>query len=1809
MTTPIPIVRIFISSPGDVNDEREKARRVIDGLQRHYISVTLQPVFWEDLALPATAAFQETIDILLKREPIDIAVFILWSRLGSPLGPQITRRDGSPYRSGTEREFDVMLEAFAQSGRGRPVILAYTRNDESGFRQSLTDCPSSRLEELIAQRKLAESFIREQFKDTEGHNVRAYHSYREPVSFAQRLHTHLRQVLDELLGAEAAPRWLDEPYRGLEVFEIEHAPIFQGRDEETCEVLQRLRDQEQACCAFAVIVGASGSGKSSLARAGVAAALRHHSYDERVKEWRVVTFFPSLGGNELNRSLTQALAEKLPELFNSVTALEDIANGLSKDSSLTVKLSIEPAFARAAESASGAVRILLLVDQFEELWSDRRITDEDRERFLEVLEVLARSGHIAVLATLRSDFYPHAQRLPAFLRLKGDRGHYDLLPPGAAALHRLILEPARLAGLQFEREVPTGRTLDQLVFQDASRDPAALPLLQYALSELYLQRDATTRTLTFNAYESMKGVEGALGKRAAEIFEHLPDEVRAALPEILPLLVTIDIAGEQSAVRRRAPLADVTATPTRRMLTESFIAARFLTTDFKDGVRIASLAHEALLRCWKELAEWVKSNREHLRMRASVEQSHQRWEQRQRDVSLLLPRGFLLEEGKTLLQVAPHILTGETTDYIRLSIAYDESEKRQNRRQRHAVLAGLSLLAFLATMGAIIAWTQREEARNSAAKSKQSEANARTAEVKESEARRIADERRIEAERHLDATQRTLAQIHFERGLSLGKDLAQYRNSLTEFLVAAKTVPQDSSLSNAYRRILLDRLTCNSTLMIPPLVHDDSVLDVTFSPDGTRIVTASGDKTARLWNAQAGAAIGAVMKHDGSVLSVAFSPDGTRVVTGSDDETARLWDAHTGTVVGAVMKHNGNVRSVVFSSDGTRLVTWSDDNTARLWDAETGTAVGAVMEHDCEVGRVAFSPDGKRVLAESLDFTWRLWDSQTGTPVGAVIKHDLMSRSLSFSPNGKRVVTACSDKTVRLWDAPTGTPAGMVMIHSFDVFEAAFSPDGSRVVTRSMFRVQLWDAETGMPVGETMKHVDPVRCVAFSPDGTRVVTVSGNNTQLWDAEAGIPVGEMMKHVGRVDCAAFSPDGTRIVTGSEDKTARLWDAEAGIPVGATMKHEGAVRKVAFNPDRSSIVTTSRDSTARLWDAQTGVSVGAMMQHDSEVGDVEFSPDGKRIVTKSGNETRLWDAETGTPLGEAMQHDGYVQSMAFSRDGTRVVTGSNDQARFWDVETRAPVGPVITHDCKVWSVAFSPDGMRVLTASEDQIARLWDAQAGVPVRAIMIHQHTVWDGYFHFWQAAFSPDGSRLVTGSDDKSERMWNIETGTQVGATMKNDDNVTLVMFNPDGTRILTASEDHTTRLWNAPTGIPVGAIMKHDGTVRSAAFSPDGTRVVSASTNNSRLWDVETGTPVGPVMAQSGFISSVAFSPDGTRVVTASEDGTANLWDVTDPALGDLPRERLDLLFEMMTGCRATSEGTQLTIPIPAEEFLEILRRFGDDDPLLVFQRKRIDRLALGHTLFLSQNAEYRENWFAAAFQLRRLSEMEPDNVDVWLRLGRAYAQQQKSAEAVAAFQSAVRLQPNNIDWTFDLAMACLATRDPDQFCTAAHSLLTLAEKSENASDWDAAAWLLTFQRPDSIAMNRLVHLARQAVEKEPDNWSYRETLGALLFSAGDHTNAIVELEKVRALQANVNPPKGPAADDTADNSKLAKTSEGTVWTNSFLALTHQVLGHADEATRHRIAAERLAKDSASSEWRERLLRDLLQQQLKDVFGSPDKK
>jgi WD40 repeat protein len=572
--------------------------------------------------------------------------------------------------------------------------------------------------------------------------------------------------------------------------------------------------------------------------------------------------------------------------------------------------------------------------------------------------------------------------------------------------------------------------------------------------------------------------------------------------------------------------------------------------------------------------------------------------------------------------------------------------------------------------------------------------------------------------------------------------------------------------------------------------HAASVNSAQFSPDGQLVVTASEDKTARLWNAANGKPLGEPMKHEGIVSSAQFSPDGQLVVTASLDKTARLWNAASGKPLGDPMKHEGIVSSAQFSPDGQRVVTASEDKTARLWDATSGKPLCDPMKHEGIVSSAQFSPDGQRVVTASEKTAW-LWDATSRKPMGQFMKHEGIVTSAQFSPDGQRVVTGSEDNTARLWDATSGKPLCEPMKHAERVSLAQFSPDGQRVVTASEKTARLWDAANGNPIGESMQHEGIVTSAQFSPDGQWVVTTSEKTVRLWNASSDKPLGQPIRHKSVIYGAEFSPDGQRVVTASLDNTVWLWDAASGKPIGEPMKHDSRVLSAQFSPDGQRIVTVSEDKTARLWNAVSGKSIGEPMKHEGIVTSVQFSPDGQRVVSASKDKTaRLWNAASGKPLGEPMKHEGIVTS-----------------------------------------AQFSPDGQHVVTASEDKTARLWDAVSGKAIGEPIKHEGIV-------TSAQFSPDGQRVVTASLDKTARLWDAVSGKPIGEPMKHESRVTSAQFSPDGQRVVTASEK-TAWLWDAASGKPIGEPTKSEETAYSAQFSSDGQRVVIASDDTAWLWDV----------------------------------------------------------------------------------------------------------------------------------------------------------------------------------------------------------------------------------------------------------------------------------------------------------------------------------------------------------------------------------
>ena len=503
-----PTKRIFVSSPGDVSQERALAFRVIKRLQRDFVQhFRLIPVFWEKLPLEAADCFQAEIERISSPAEADVVVFILWSRLGTPLGLQFHKPDGSPYGSGTEYEFEVSLKARRDTGK--PAILVYIKEApiDPG---KISRNEVQQLSEILAQAHKVKDFIEQRFYDPkEKVFIRSFHPFKESPGFESLLEDHLRELLSQFLpeGAAARPLWEGAPFRGLQVFDYQHEDIFFGRSQAVMEIMNLLSRQAEGGSAFALVLGRSGSGKSSLVRAGVLPLLTRYGAIPEVKVWRWAVITPSQSQGDLFEGLAAGILgpTALPELQTQASRGAELAQAM-RESPAAALLFLRDCLGRLAPAASEtgaasepASRLVLVIDQLEEIFSDAAVTPGQRQAYVRLLLTLARSGLVWIIATLRSDYYQRCAELPDLMALKKD-GTYDLAPPSPAELQQIITRPAAMAGLRFELQSQSGEPLDQHIFNAVLGMEAGLPLLEYTLEELY-ERRTPEGWLTYRAYD------------------------------------------------------------------------------------------------------------------------------------------------------------------------------------------------------------------------------------------------------------------------------------------------------------------------------------------------------------------------------------------------------------------------------------------------------------------------------------------------------------------------------------------------------------------------------------------------------------------------------------------------------------------------------------------------------------------------------------------------------------------------------------------------------------------------------------------------------------------------------------------------------------------------------------------------------------------------------------------------------------------------------------------------------------------------------------------------------------------------------------------------------------------------------------------------------------------------------------------------------------------------------------------------------------------------------------------------------------
>ncbi|MBL8160952.1 MAG: SUMF1/EgtB/PvdO family nonheme iron enzyme [Anaerolineae bacterium] len=669
-------------------DERRAARLVIERLRTDPLlrnQVDLDIIAWDDpdAATPmlATMTPQEAINRgLAKPADCEIVIVILWARLGTPLPADYVKPDGTRFLSGTEWEYWDAVEA-SRKADGLPLVVVYRR---AGAPALQLDDP--KFADKYEQWQRVQTFFAD-FTDSDGSIRQGYNTHTSTDDFSRQLEVHLKQLIRQVVDAfmrravppppvkaEPARLWQGSPFPGLRSFTPADEPIFYGRGAETDALVERLRGQR-----VVAVVGASGSGKSSLVGAGLLPRLAANSIDgskdwllpdaepgEGAAQWNGLRFTPG----EINDNPFDALAAKLGPLIGR-TPRQVSAELLAEPGVILTLLN------DALTNRPDWAEALLFIDQFEELYT--LCAAQHRAPFIALLAQIAASTRARAVLTLRADFFARAvddTTLAALL----ESGTFPLSVPGAAALYEMIIRPAERAGLEFDEGL-AARILDE-----TGADPGALALLAYALDQLY-RRSAEDGRLSFEDYRDLGGVQAAIGERAEAAFNQLPAQAQAAFGTVFRELVEVDERGEPT--RRRARLEPLTAEPGADSLIRTLTNERLLVTGRGEGGAVVEVAHEALLRTWDRLRLWLDEQVSDLQLRRRLEGEARMWANAQRKTDYIL-LGSRLEEAERWAATFP--APPEVARFIEASTA-QRVQRRADEERRKAELLNAAAAA------------------------------------------------------------------------------------------------------------------------------------------------------------------------------------------------------------------------------------------------------------------------------------------------------------------------------------------------------------------------------------------------------------------------------------------------------------------------------------------------------------------------------------------------------------------------------------------------------------------------------------------------------------------------------------------------------------------------------------------------------------------------------------------------------------------------------------------------------------------------------------------------------------------------------------------------------------------------------------------------------------------------------------------------------------------------------------------------------------------------------------------------------------
>lgn len=1155
------------------------------------------------------------------------------------------------------------------------------------------------------------------------------------------------------------------PYRGWEPLQEVDAAVFFGRDAQILRGLDALRGMRRSGLETAfVVLGPSGTGKSSFLRAGLLPRLRRDDREflllDIVRPQRHVL----TGDTGLARAVHTTRASLGLHSPNLAQIKKACVAGEADRVRTWLLETQHAACGRLLDTPPDAPgpTLVLPIDQAEELFGGD--AGDEASLFLRLIAELATKdgaadafGFIAAI-TIRTDRYQALQTAPQLAGVGSVL--FDVLKPMPRTQFKEVITGPAARATEGGHPLEIEPVLVDRLLDDCTEGGDTLPLLALTLTRLY-EDYATDAVLTLPDYESMGGmrtvvrteIDGLLASDAAERTAQLK-LLRSAF---IPWLATVNPDNDQP-MRRVARWNDLPAESWP--LLEKFVAKRLLVKDTRDGNVVVEVALESLLRQWDDLAQWLADEREDLKDADNLERATRAWEQSHRNDAWLLG-GTRLTDAETLAaKPGFRDRLQATREYLSASTRREQERIEVEARHQAAELQAAKDRQEAAEALAVAETEAREKAQAHAVVLRRRSRVLRavlavtlviaTAAVvgfvMATKATHRADQRTLDALR-LRLTSQGQAMLS---GVEGGGDV----RALQEILAAHRINPVHfSSLFTA----VVTRI--DTTRIIEA---GGPIMDVSISPDGHHIISGGADDTVRVWDIGTGQPVGPPMTGQGGrVTNVALSDDGRHVLFGSADDTLRVWDADTGKPVGPPMPGVSDVMDL--SDDGQRVVSGGADGAVRVWDADTAQPISPPMAGTTNnVASVAFGDDGHRVVTGTTDGTVRVWNADTGQPISPpMAAHAGAVTAVTFNSDGHRIASGGTDHVVRMWNADTGEPIAKPMIgHLNTITSVDYSPDNGRVLSGSYDgTLRLWDAGDGQAIGQPMSgHQGAVNGVAFSPDGHTIVSGGDDATlRLWDADMGSPTDASTTAApSAVASATVSMDRHRIASGEKAGTLRFWNADTLAPIGVPMNgHQGAVTSVALSADDHRLVSGGADGTLQVWNTDTQQAIGARITgHQGAVTSVVFSLDGRRIVSGGADNTvRMWDADTGEPVGSPLKgHTGAVLAVDMSTDGHRIVSGSKDTTlRLWNADTGQPIGgPMTGHTDAVFNVQFGPDGQRVISRSADTTMRLWDAISIRPLGGPM-NGHAL--GALPI-AVTFTPDGQGITSIDADAARRLW-----------------------------------------------------------------------------------------------------------------------------------------------------------------------------------------------------------------------------------------------------------------------------------------------------------------------------------------------------------------------------------------------------------------------------------------------------------------------